>query len=101
MVAKGEDHEQNLYSKVRNAEYTRQKQEQSVRRIQQQLHEVRRKNAAIVTKELAERNRQETELEQLLYKEKAELDKVNIFKILLCLCDSRLILYTMSVLLDN
>ncbi|XP_060559661.1 trichohyalin-like isoform X3 [Ruditapes philippinarum] len=77
MVAKGEDYEQNLYSKVRNAEYTRQKQEQSVRRIQQQLNEVKRKNAAIVTKELAERNKQEVELEQLLYKEKAELDKAH------------------------
>lgn len=76
MVNKGEDQEQNLYNKVRNAEYSRQKQEQTVRRLQQQLGEVRRKNAATMTKEIAERNRQEMELEQLLLREKAELDKV-------------------------
>lgn len=77
MVAKGEDYEQNLYSKVRNAEYNRQKQEQSVRRLQQQLSELRKKNAATVTKEIAERHQQEVELEQLLVKEKAELDKTH------------------------
>ena len=33
-------------------------------------------NAAIVKKELATVNKQEQELEQLLYREKAELDKV-------------------------
>lgn len=76
MVAKGEDYEQNLYSKVRNAEYNRQKQEQSVRRLQQQLNELRKKNAATMTKDIAEKHRQEVELEQLLVKEKAELDKV-------------------------
>lgn len=76
MVTKGEDYEQNLYSRVRNAEYNRQKQEQSVRRLQQQLNELRKKNAATMTKDIAEKHRQEVELEQLLVKEKAELDKV-------------------------
>lgn len=76
MVAKGEEQEQNLYSKVRNAEYSRQKQEQSVRHLQQQLQEVRRKNAAKVKEEIATRNRQEMELQQALIREKAELDKV-------------------------
>lgn len=76
MVSKGEEQEQNLYGKVRNAEYSRQKQEQSVRRLQQQLNEVKRKNAAKVKAEISLRNKQEMELEQLLLKEKAELDKV-------------------------
>ena len=37
---------------------------------------MKRRNAAIVKKELATVNKQEQELEQLLYREKAELDKV-------------------------
>ncbi|KAL4239220.1 hypothetical protein ACF0H5_000037 [Mactra antiquata] len=77
MVNKGEDQEQNLYNKVRNAEYSRQKQEQTVRRLQQQLSEIRRKNATSLTKEMVDRNRQEMELEQLLLREKAELDKTH------------------------
>lgn len=77
MVNKGEDQEQTLYAKVRNAEYSRQKQEQNVRRIQQQLQEVKRRNAAQVKKELAAVTKQEQELEQQLYREKAELDKVH------------------------
>ena len=78
MVNKGEDQEQTLYAKVRNAEYSRQKQEQNVRRIQQQLQEVKRRNAAQVKKELAAVTKQEQELEQQLYREKAELDKVGL-----------------------
>lgn len=78
MVSKGEDQEQNLYAKVRNAEYSRQQQEQNVRRIQQQLQELKRKNAALVKKELAAVNKQEQELEQQLTREKAELDRVGL-----------------------
>ena len=37
---------------------------------------MKRRNAVIVKKELATVNKQEQELEQLLYREKAELDKV-------------------------
>ena len=76
MVSKGEEQEQNLYGKVRNAEYSRQKQEQSVRRLQQQLNQVKKKNASTVKQEMSNRNKQEMELEQLLVREKAELDKV-------------------------
>ncbi|XP_052240434.1 trichohyalin-like isoform X2 [Dreissena polymorpha] len=77
MVSKGEEQEQMLYGKVRNAEYGRQKQEQAVRRLQQQLAEVKRRNAAIVKQTLAERNQEEVELEQALIREKAELDKMH------------------------
>ena len=76
MVMKGEDQEQTLYAKVRNAEYSRQQQEQNVRRVQLQLQELKRKNAAAVTQELASVNAKEMELEQQLIREKAELDKV-------------------------
>ncbi|XP_052790605.1 myosin-11-like isoform X1 [Mya arenaria] len=77
MVTKGEEQEQHLYGKVRNAEYSRQKQDQAVRRLQQQLAEVKRRNAAIVKQTLAERNQEEVELEQALIREKAELDKTH------------------------
>ena len=80
MVTKGEDQEQTLYAKVRNAEYTRQQQEQNVRRIQLQLQELKRKNAALVKQELASVNREEQDLEQQLIREKAELDKVSLSK---------------------
>lgn len=76
MVSKGEDLEQNLYSKVRNAEYTRQKQEQAVRRLQQSYADMKRKNSVKIRQELSERQREEKEMEQKLAKEKAELDKV-------------------------
>ncbi|XP_052790622.1 E3 ubiquitin-protein ligase BRE1A-like isoform X3 [Mya arenaria] len=78
MVTKGEEQEQHLYGKVRNAEYSRQKQDQAVRRLQQQLAEVKRRNAAIVKQTLAERNQEEVELEQALIREKAELDKMHV-----------------------
>ena len=77
MVNKGDDLEQSLYNKVRNAEYARQQQEQSVRRTQQALAETKRLNNLKLTQEIAERHRQEKELEQSLLKEKAELDKVS------------------------
>ena len=76
MVNKGEEVEQSLYNKVRNAEYARQKQEQSVRHLQQQLQDAKRKNAIRVKQEISDRNKQEMELQQQLVKEKAELDKV-------------------------
>ncbi|XP_067672325.1 trichohyalin-like [Haliotis asinina] len=77
MVVKGEDTEQNLYQKVRNAEYARQKQEQTVRRIHNDLQETKRINAIKLKKEIAERHQQEQELEHKLIREKAELDKTH------------------------
>ncbi|XP_071130925.1 uncharacterized protein LOC143044628 isoform X2 [Mytilus galloprovincialis] len=77
MVNKGEDQEKNLYNQVRNSEYARQKQEQSVRRIQQQLAEIKRKNSIKIREELSERQRVEREIEQAFIREKAELDKAH------------------------
>ncbi|XP_048761242.1 trichohyalin-like isoform X2 [Ostrea edulis] len=77
MVTKGDEMEHSLYNKMRNAEYARQKQEQTVRRMQQQLADLKRKNAIRVKTELAETHREEKDLEQSLIREKAELDKVH------------------------
>ncbi|CAC5398617.1 unnamed protein product [Mytilus coruscus] len=77
MVTKGEDQEKNLYNQVRNSEYARQKQEQNVRRLQQQLAELKRKNSIKIREELSERQRLEREIEQTYIREKAELDKAH------------------------
>lgn len=76
MVNKDIEQEQLLYNKVRNAEYTRQKQDQSLRRMQQSLATVKRVNAMKLKDDAAERKRKEDELQQAIIKEKAELDKV-------------------------
>ncbi|KAL5018192.1 hypothetical protein ScPMuIL_003914 [Solemya velum] len=74
MVTKGEEAEHNLYSKVRNAEYSRQKQELVVKKLKNKLQEERQKNAERVKEDLAIQARTEQELEQRLLREKAELD---------------------------
>lgn len=66
---------------MRNAEYARQKQEQTVRRMQQQLAELKRKNAVRVKNELAQTHKEEKDLEQALIREKAELDKVKFISL--------------------
>jgi hypothetical protein len=95
MVTKGDETEHSLYNKMRNAEYARQKQEQTVRRMQQQLADLKRKNAIRVKTELAETHREEKELEQSLIREKAELDKVRgalLMNFILCVITQGLIL---------
>ncbi|XP_005091012.1 trichohyalin [Aplysia californica] len=77
MVNKGEEQEQMLYSNVRNAEYSRQKQDQAVRRLQQNLAEIKRINAVKMKMDAVERKRQEDDIQQQLIREKAELDKVH------------------------
>lgn len=76
MVSKGEETEQNLYNKVRNAEYARQKQEQTIKHLQLDLQEIKRKNAEKIKQELADSFRHEKECEEKILREKAELDKV-------------------------
>ena len=78
MVGKGEDQEYNLHNRVKNAEYARQKQEQRVRKLNNQLMELKRKNAVKIKNEMTEVERSEKELEQQLIREQAELTKVNI-----------------------
>ncbi|XP_064621413.1 trichohyalin-like isoform X1 [Lineus longissimus] len=76
-VRKSEEIEQDLYGKVRNAEYARQKQEQSVRRMQNKLGEIKRKNAVKLKEETVNCQNAEREMEQQLIREQAELDKVH------------------------
>ena len=80
MVGKGEDQEYSLHNRVKNAEYARQKQEQRVRKLNQQLMELKRKNAVKIKNEMTEVERSEKELEQQLLREQAELTKVTMMR---------------------
>ncbi|KAK7111931.1 trichohyalin-like isoform X2 [Littorina saxatilis] len=77
MVTKDEEREQSLYNSVREAEYARQKKDQEVRRINQKLLNVRAANQQKLKQEQIKVNHSETELEQVLMREKAELDKMH------------------------
>ncbi|KAK2189689.1 hypothetical protein NP493_99g01034 [Ridgeia piscesae] len=90
MVGKGEDQEYNLHNRVKNAEYARQKQEQRVRKLNQQLMELKRKNAVKIKNEMTEVERSEKELEQQLLREQAELTKVTIMRNVICVVDVNL-----------
>ena len=80
IVAKGEEKEHNLYNRVRNAEYARQKQEQQVRRMQGKLHDLKRKNAEKIKTEMTDLEKQERQMEQKLVREQAALAKVSDLK---------------------
>ena len=77
MVHRAEEREHSLFSRVRNAEYARQKQEQSVRKAQQELYEIKRQNAQKIKEEMSQLTKQEQELEQKLLREQAQLAKVS------------------------
>ena len=76
MVVKGEDRENSLYNKVRNAEYARQKQEQLVKRLTSKLNELRKQNAVKMKTELTDQAQAEKDLEYNLIREQAQLAKV-------------------------
>ena len=76
-VSKGEEVEYNLYNKVKNSEYKRQQQEQSLRRLHNDIHEVKRENAAVIKIQMLEAAQQEEEMKQKLSKEQAMLAKVS------------------------
>ncbi|ELU18781.1 hypothetical protein CAPTEDRAFT_229333 [Capitella teleta] len=76
-VTKGEEAEYALYNKVKNAEYARQKQEQSVRRLSNKLLEMKRVNAVKIKEEMTERTKEEQEMHQRLQREQAMLNKMH------------------------
>ena len=66
-----------LYNKVKNAEYARQKQEQTVRKLHGKLLERKRQNDEKLKKEMIEATKEQRELEYKLEREKANLSKVS------------------------
>lgn len=77
MVSKGEEEEHRLYSRVKDAEYARQKQEQNVKRLQQKFSHTKTQNSQEMKKKLSDIIKQEKEMEQKILREQAQLDKVN------------------------
>lgn len=77
MVTKGEEEENRLYNKVREAEYARQKQEQSVKRVQTKYQQTKNNNSQEMKKQLTEFIKKEKEFEQKIVREQAMLDKVS------------------------
>lgn len=75
----GEEQEYVLYNKVKNAEYSRQKQEQSVRKLHGKLLERKRENAEKLKKEMLGATREEQELSYKIERERADLAKVCVF----------------------
>ena len=76
MVRRAEEREHSLFNRVRNAEYARQKQEQNLRKAQQELYDIKRQNAQKIKEEITQLDKQEQELEQKLQREQAQLAKV-------------------------
>ncbi|XP_074647251.1 uncharacterized protein LOC141903151 [Tubulanus polymorphus] len=76
-VKKDEDVEHDLFNKVRNTEYNRQKQEQVVRHLQSQLASLKRENALKLKQEMIERSNNEKDIHQKLQREQAELAKMH------------------------
>ncbi|CAD5112862.1 DgyrCDS2074 [Dimorphilus gyrociliatus] len=76
-VNKGEEIEQELYQRVRDAEYKRQKQDQEVKKLQTTMADIKKKNALRLQRAMAENEREERELEQKLIREQALLNKLH------------------------
>ena len=72
----GEEQEYSLYNRVKNAEYARQKREAAVRKTQTKLLDKRREHAQKLKSEMLEMTREESDLEQQLERQRAELAKV-------------------------
>jgi hypothetical protein len=66
-----------LYKKLKDAEQASQQLEQTVRTSELRLTETRRSNAARIKEEMMEMAKQESELEQVLLRERAALNKVS------------------------
>ena len=76
MVVKGEEEENRLYNKVREAEYARQKQEQNVKRLQAKAQATKNKHSQEMKRQLTEMIKVEKENEQKVLREQAILDRV-------------------------
>ena len=88
-MKKDEDFEHDLFTKVRNAEYSRQKKEQDVKRLAAALAEAKRVNAVKLKQEMLDKQKEEKDLEQELAKHQADLSRVSNYKTQLTgkLCD--------------
>lgn len=77
-MVKNNEVEQDLKKIVRDSEAERRKKEQEVQRLQEELNRKKRDYAAKIREQIAQAEREERELEELMLKEKSKLDQVSI-----------------------
>ncbi|XP_002735399.1 uncharacterized protein LOC100377077 [Saccoglossus kowalevskii] len=77
-VNKHEEVEQELYNKVRQAEYSRKQKEQTCKRLHNKLQEMKRNNSITMKEHAVECLRKEKELDQKLQREQADLYKYHV-----------------------
>ncbi|CAH1246379.1 LAMA2 [Branchiostoma lanceolatum] len=77
-VGKAQQQEHSMYEKVRQSEYSRTKQEQTVKKMNEQLQRLRKKNSSTIREQMAESLQKEKELEYKLQREKAQLTKTTV-----------------------
>ncbi|XP_071808859.1 uncharacterized protein [Asterias amurensis] len=77
-VTKQEEIEHDLSTRVRTSEYARKQKEQQCKRLQQQLAELKRKNAQRIKEQMIECSQREKELEQKILREQSELFKSHV-----------------------
>lgn len=80
VVQKDDEVEQDLYKSVKEAEFLRRKQDNDLKKMQEQLIEMKKQNAAQIKELIAKASAEEQEYQQKILKEKSKLDKV-IFEI--------------------
>ncbi len=77
IVQKDEECEKDLYKTVKEAEFLRRKKDNELKKMQDQLIELKRKNSIQIKQAIAKAFQEEEEFQQKILKEKARLDRVN------------------------
>lgn len=76
LVSKDDELEQDLYKSVKEAEFNRRKQDNELKKLQDQLVEIKKQNAIQIKEAIAKAFAEEQEYQQKIIREKAKLDKV-------------------------
>ena len=76
IVQKDDDQEKDLYKTVKEAEFLRRKKDNEVKKMHDQLIELKRQNSIQIKQAIAKAFQEEEDFHQKLLREKAKLDKV-------------------------
>lgn len=76
LVQKDDELEQGFYKTVKEAEFARRKKDMALKKLQEELLDVRKQNSIQIKEVIAKAFAQEQEYEQKILKEKARLEKV-------------------------
>jgi hypothetical protein len=85
LVQKDDELEQDLYKSVKEAEFQRRKKDTELKKLNEQLIELRKKNATQIKELIAKAYADEQEFEQKIRREKAIVEKVHKNNKLYCL----------------